>query len=83
MKRALSYRRKNFERPTGIGPGSVGRTLNHLVGAMFFFADRLNRRAQRLRLERDERTKTAAELLGKRLPMAISPFVWVNTVNPA
>ena len=39
--------------------------------------------APRPRLERDERTKTAAELLGKRLPMAISPFVWVNTVNPA
>ena len=54
---------EEFERPLGIGPGSVERTLNHLVGAMFFFADRLNRRVPRPRLEKDGRTKTAAELL--------------------
>lgn len=54
---------EEFERPMGIGPGSVERTLNHLVGALFFFADRLNRHAPRPRLEKDGRTKTAAELL--------------------
>jgi uncharacterized damage-inducible protein DinB len=37
--------------------------LNHLVSAMFFFADRLNRCAPRPRLEKDGRIKTAAELL--------------------
>ncbi len=54
---------EEFERPLGIGPGSLERTLNHLIGAMFFFADRLNRHAPRPRLEKDGRTKTAAELL--------------------
>jgi uncharacterized damage-inducible protein DinB len=54
---------EEFERPLGIGPGSVERTINHLVGALFFFADRLNRHVPRPRLEEDGRTKTAAELL--------------------
>ena len=54
---------EEFGQPVGIGPGSVERTLNHLVGAMFFFADRLKRCAPRPRLEKDGRTKTAAELL--------------------
>jgi uncharacterized damage-inducible protein DinB len=54
---------EEFERPLGIGPGSVERTINHLVGALFFFTDRLARCAPRPRLEKDGRTKTAAELL--------------------
>ena len=54
---------EEFERSVGIGPGSVERTLNHLVGAMFFFADRLSRCVPRPRLEKDGRTKTATELL--------------------
>jgi uncharacterized damage-inducible protein DinB len=54
---------EEFERPLGIGPGSVERTVNHVVGAMFFFADRLRRRVPRPRLEKDGRIKTAAELL--------------------
>ena len=54
---------EEFERPVGIGPGSVERTMNHLVGAMFFFADRLNRHTPRPRLEEDGQNKTAAELL--------------------
>jgi uncharacterized damage-inducible protein DinB len=54
---------EEFVRPLGIGPGSVERTINHLVGAMFFFADRLMRCAPRPRLEKDGRTKTAVELL--------------------
>ena len=54
---------EEFERPLGIGPGSVERTVNHLVGAMFFFADRLTRRVPRPRLEKNGRIKTAAELL--------------------
>jgi uncharacterized damage-inducible protein DinB len=54
---------EEFERPVGIGPGSIERTLNHLLGAMFFFTDRLNRCVPRPRLEEDGRTKTAVELL--------------------
>ena len=54
---------EEFERPLHIGPGSLERTLTHLVSAEFFFADRLDRRVPRPRLEKDGRTKTAAELL--------------------
>ncbi len=54
---------EEFEQQVGIGPGSIERTLNHLVGAMFFFADRLERCAPRPRLEKAGRTRTAAELL--------------------
>jgi uncharacterized damage-inducible protein DinB len=54
---------EEFERPLDIGPGSLERTLTHLVSAQFFFADRLNRCTSRPRLEKDGRTKTAAELL--------------------
>ena len=63
LEECAKLTQEEFERPVGIGPGSVERTLNHLVGAIFFFADRLNRRAQRPRLEKDGRTKTATELL--------------------
>jgi len=54
---------EQFERPLDLGPGSLERTLSHLVGAMFFFADRLNRRAPRPRPDRDGRAHTADELL--------------------
>jgi uncharacterized damage-inducible protein DinB len=54
---------EEFERTLHIGPGSLERTLTHLVSAQFFFADRLERRVPRPRLEKDGHTKTAAELL--------------------
>lgn len=54
---------EEFERPLNIGPRSLERTLSHLVSALFFFVDRLDRRAPRPRLEKDGRTRTAAELL--------------------
>ena len=54
---------EEFERPLDIGPGSLERTLTHLVGAQFFFADRLDRRVPRPHLEKDGRTRTIAELL--------------------
>lgn len=63
IEACLELSQEEFERPLGIGPGSVERTINHLVGAMFFFTDRLDRQPPRPRLEKDERTKTAAELL--------------------
>ena len=54
---------EEFERPLNIGPKSLERTLSHLVSALFFFVDRLDRRAPRPRLEKDGRARTAAELL--------------------
>lgn len=63
IEACLDLSQEEFERPVGIGPGSVERTVNHLVGALYFFTDRLTRHAPRPRLEKDGRTKTAAELL--------------------
>ena len=63
LEASIELTQEEFERPLGIGPGSLERTLTHVVSALFFFADRLNRRAPRPRLEKDGRTKTAGELL--------------------
>ncbi|HSD85833.1 MAG TPA: DinB family protein [Anaerolineae bacterium] len=63
IETCLDLSHEEFVRPRGIGPGSIERTLNHLVGAMFFFADRLTRCVPRPRLEEDGRIKTAGELL--------------------
>jgi uncharacterized damage-inducible protein DinB len=63
IETCLNLSQEEFERPLGIGPGSVERTVNHLVSALFFFVDRLERRVPRPRLEKDGRTKTAGELL--------------------
>ena len=54
---------EEFERPLHIGPGSLERTLSNVVSAMYFFVDRIARHVPRARLEKDGRTKTAAELL--------------------
>ncbi len=51
-----------FEKPLKLGPGSLQRTLTHLVSAMFFFADRLARRPARPRLEQNGKRHDAAEL---------------------
>ncbi len=51
-----------FERDLGLGPGSLERTLTHTVGTLFFFADRLNRRPPRPRLEKDGQRHSAEEL---------------------
>jgi uncharacterized damage-inducible protein DinB len=63
IEACMELTREEFVRPLGIGPGSLERTINHLVGAMFFFTDRLNRCVPRPRLEKDGRIKTAADLL--------------------
>lgn len=52
-----------FEQPLGLGHGTLERTLAHLVGAMTFFADRLNRQWPRPRADRDGVTHTPADLL--------------------
>jgi uncharacterized damage-inducible protein DinB len=54
---------EEFERPLDIGLGSLERTLSHLVSALVFFVDRFDRCVPRPRLEKDGRTRTAAELL--------------------
>ena len=53
---------EQFERPLEIGPGSLERTVTHLISSMRFFADRLNRQPARPRLERDGQRHTAADL---------------------
>jgi uncharacterized damage-inducible protein DinB len=63
LEACLALPQEEFERPLHIGPGSLERTLTHLVSALFFFVDRLERRAPRPRLEKDGRAKTATELL--------------------
>jgi uncharacterized damage-inducible protein DinB len=59
----VALTQEEFERSLHIGPGNLERTLTHMVSALFFFADRLERRVPRPRLEKDGRTKTATELL--------------------
>lgn len=54
-----------FEQPLGLGHGTLERTLAHLVGALTFFADRLNRHRPRPRADRDGRLHTPADLLAR------------------
>ena len=54
---------EQFERPLGLGHGNLERTILHLVSAMIFFTDRLNRHAPRPRPERNPRTYSAKEIL--------------------
>jgi uncharacterized damage-inducible protein DinB len=63
LEACVALTQEEFERALHIGPGSLERTLTHLVSAQFFFVDRLDRRVPRPRLEKDGRAKTAAELL--------------------
>jgi uncharacterized damage-inducible protein DinB len=46
---------EQFEAELNIGPGSLSATIAHLISAMFFFADRLNREAPRPRWNQDTR----------------------------
>ncbi len=63
LEACVELTQEEFERPLPIGPGSIERTLTHLISALFFFTDRLDRRPPRPRLEKDGRPKTATELL--------------------
>jgi uncharacterized damage-inducible protein DinB len=49
--RAVSQ--EQFDAELKIGPGSLSATVTHLISAMFFFADRLNRQAPRRRWNQD------------------------------
>ena len=51
--RAVSQ--EQFDAELNIGPGSLSATVTHLISAMFFFADRLNRQAPRPRWNQDVR----------------------------
>ena len=82
---------EQFERPMPIGPGSLERTLTHMVSAMFFFADRLSRRPARPRLERDgvahsaadltDRFERAAEELAQAVAIALEQHPLYDTLN--
>jgi uncharacterized damage-inducible protein DinB len=63
LETCTTLTQEEFERSLHIGPGSLERTLTHVVSALFFFVDRLDRCVPRPRLEKDGRTRTAVELL--------------------
>lgn len=63
LQECCALTQPQFEQPLGLGHGNLERTLSHLVGAMIFFADRLNRQPPRRRPDRDGRSRTPAELL--------------------
>ncbi len=54
---------EQFQRPLGIGPGSLERTCTHLVGSLFFFAGRLRRTPVAGRPDDRARAYTPVELL--------------------
>lgn len=54
---------EQYQQDHTIGLGSLERTATHLVSTLYFFADRLNRRAPRPRLEHDGQSHTPADLL--------------------
>ena len=63
LEECCALTQAQFEQPLGLGHGNLERTLAHLVGALTFFADRLNRQKPRPRIDRDGTTHTPAELL--------------------
>jgi len=63
LEECRSLAQEQLERPLGLGHGTIERTLVHLIGAMMFFADRLNRQPPRARPDQDDRRRTPAELL--------------------
>jgi uncharacterized damage-inducible protein DinB len=60
---------EQFDTELSIGPGSLSATVTHLIGAMFFFADRLNRQAPRPRWKQD--TQPTPDSLAPLLEQAI------------
>ena len=63
LEECCSLTQASFEQPLGLGHGNLERTLAHLVGALTFFADRLNRQMPRPRADRDGTTHAPADLL--------------------
>ena len=55
---------EQFERPLGLGHGNLERTIAHLLGAMMFFTDRLNRIKPGPRPDREGRVFAPADLPG-------------------
>jgi uncharacterized damage-inducible protein DinB len=53
---------EQFERELVLGAESLERTVTHMVSTLFYFADRLERRPARPRLERAGQRHSAAEL---------------------
>lgn len=65
LEECCALTQEQFERPLGLGHGNLERTLAHLVGALTFFADRLNRQGPRPRADRDGVIHTPADLLAR------------------
>ena len=62
LEECQTLTQEQFERPLGLGHGSIESTLAHLIGGMIFFADRLNRTPRRPRPDRDDIRRSPAEL---------------------
>ena len=87
----LALSPEQYARAMPIGPGSLERTLTHMISAMFFFTDRLNRQPARPRLERDgeahsatdlsDRFERAAEELAQAVAIAIEQHPLYDTLN--
>jgi uncharacterized damage-inducible protein DinB len=60
---------EQFDAELNIGPGSLSATVTHLIGSMFFFADRLNREAPHPRWNQD--TQQTPDTLASILEQAI------------
>ena len=54
---------EQFPRPLGLGLGNIEQTMTHVIGAMIFFADRLNRIPPRPRPDHDPQPRTPELLL--------------------
>jgi uncharacterized damage-inducible protein DinB len=59
---------EQFDAALDIGPGSLSATLAHLIGSMFFFADRLNRTTPRPRW--DQNAQQTPDILAPLLDQA-------------
>lgn len=49
LEECQSLTPEQFRRPLGLGLGNIEQTMAHVIGSMFFFADRLNRTPRRPR----------------------------------
>ncbi len=62
FEESLHLTQEQLERPLGLGHGNIEQSLLHIVGAMIFFADRLERRVPRPRPDRDNVHRTSHEV---------------------
>ena len=62
LEECQALTQEQMEQPLGLGHGDIESTLSHLIGALIFFTDRLNRAPRRPRPDRDGIRRSPAEL---------------------